>query len=649
MNRNIYSLICGLVMTTVTFTACDYLDIVPVEQPSLDDAYSRPEQTLGFLYSCYSGLNKWNPADYQNEDVSSTDEYVLPVAGNWCLNSYDIQTNQRSSATGGDWHWRYCGYDCIHQCFLFMNIVDNAPGLTNEQRTVWEAKALVAYYHFMILRKYGPCPIMDRAYDEDTETSDMPGRSHYDHVTKYIVDLLDEAMPDLPDRWTDGNWGRIDKVVAKAIKARVLLYAASPLWNGNSLYESGKLEWKNETWTDGDYGRQLVNPVYDRKKWEVAKDACEEALTFALGHGLKLYEETKFDELEDADSPDSEFMMYVLRMRYALLSRPNAIGKCQEVVWGTANQSNIVMASLPRRMYVQTDGLWKDGWSGVAPTLNAVEKFYTKNGKPIDKDPEFPAKSDWFKLAGKAVVDKEPCYNRNNLKEDKIINLNTRREPRFYAWMGYDGGEFGIKLINGTSMTLDFMDKDLQGYNPNISARDYCKTGFLCQKWIHPSLTFTSNGGSNEGTYSSQRPLIRMAELYLNLAECYAALDDNANFLKNINPVRKRAGIPELKESDLTSDMTATDWVRNERFIEFYGEGIRFYDLRRWMIGKEAYGHKFYGMNMNQYIGPTFEQYNTPKVISEYEDVDWNDRMYIMPLYFEEVDKTKNLIQAPGY
>lgn len=655
MKLNIfYRVITGLAIT-VCFSACNYLDIVPVEQPSWEDAYQRPEQTLGYLYSCYNGLEKWNPINFQNEDVSSTDEYVLPVADNWCLNSYNIQTNQRSSASGGDWHWRYCGYDPIRICHLFMEIVDVAPGLTDEQRSTWkaEAKALMAYYHFMVLRKYGPCPIMDHAYDAGTPGKDMPGRSHYDKVTKFIVEKLDEAIPNLPDRWTEGNWGRIDKVVAKAIKARVLLYAASPLWNGNNLYESGSLEWKNDKWQDPEYGKQLVNPTYSRQKWIDAEQACKEALSFAESQGLALYENSDFEELKSLPATftdkQREFMKYVFRMRYALLSRPNSIGKCQEVVWGTAGQSNTPIASIPRRLIKKTDGLWWDGWSGIAPTSNAANMFYTSNGKPISKDQDFYSENEWFKAANDEVVQNEPSYSGNLIKGE-IINLHTKREPRFYAWLAFSGGEFGTKVVEGEPLILEFRNDQLQGYNPSISARDYCRTGYLCQKWIHPSLSYSRhNADSNENSLTSPRPLIRMAELYLNLAECEAALENTTEFLKAINPVRTRAGIPALTQTDLASNMTATDWVRNERFIEFYGEGIRFYDIRRWMEGEKAYGNGFQGFDMISNQNPAMETFNRFVTINEYQDVAWDDRMYIMPLFYSEVDQSENLIQAPGY
>ena len=91
-----------------------------------------------------------------------------------------------------------------------------------------------------------------------------------------------------------------------------------------------------------------------------ARDACKEALDFALRQNLELYQESNFDELKNVDANQKDFMKYVFRMRYALLSRANATGKCQEVVWGLADQSNIVNGCLPRRMFKKTDNTWQD-------------------------------------------------------------------------------------------------------------------------------------------------------------------------------------------------------------------------------------------------------------------------------------------------
>lgn len=94
-----------------------------------------------------------------------------------------------------------------------------------------------------------------------------------------------------------------------------------------------------------------------------------------------------------------------------------------------------------------------------------------------------------------------------------------------------------------------------------------------------------SDGGSNVS--AMKRPLIRLAELYLNLAECYAELGNTEEALIYLNDVRERAGIKALSQSDITPDMPLIDWIRNERFVELWGEQHRYYDLRRWCLAPE--------------------------------------------------------------
>ena len=102
-----------------------------------------------------------------------------------------------------------------------------------------------------------------------------------------------------------------------------------------------------------------------------------------------------------------------------------------------------------------------------------------------------------------------------------------------------------------------------------------------------------------------------MAELYLNLAECYAALDDTPNAIENLNIIRERAGVRDLTTADMT-DMNITEWVRNERFIELYEEGHRYYDLRRWAIAPQMLKAGLrYGLN-GLALNPSFEEFNTP-------------------------------------
>lgn len=633
--KNIKQWSCAFMAAMFLMTSCDFLDVVPPEQAKLPDATKTVESTLGFLYSCYAGVR--NPMPYTDIEASA-DEYALPPL--WMHTShkaaYDLNTPQSLL----DHRWgRF--YRFIGQTLLFLKELDKTNVVTDEKRKEWiaEANFLLAYYHFEILRFYGPCPITDTYIPENTPTSEYNGRSHYDYVTEWIVNKLDEAIENgLPQKRSDvSEWGRATTVIAKALKAKVLLYASSPLWNGKFPYPN----WENKVETPG-YGKELVSKTYKKEKWVRAEKACKEALQSALDNGYELFQnEEKYKEYNISlpyipgvninQSEGEKFAKKVLLMRYVIQMRPYEGNR--EIIWGLNSDDSNTTCSMPTRVLKHNNGTWFNGWSGISPYLYTIEHFYTKNGKLPEKDPLFRPKADWLKSAGIQG------------RED-IININLDREPRYYAWIAFNGGDFSSAICEGKPLKLEMRDGEKQGYNPNNFNRDHCVTGFLTQKYIQPNLNRSRN---NSWNYEAKpKPLIRMAELYLNLAECQDMLGDKNGAIQNLNVIRKRAGVPELQESDITAEMTLTDWVRNERFIELWGEGHRFFDIRRWVEGPKYLGAgKREGLNAEEKINPTFEEYNRRiKVPQPYK---WSPRMYIAPIFYNESYKNPQMVQAPGY
>ena len=186
------------------------------------------------------------------------------------------------------------------------------------------------------------------------------------------------------------------------------------------------------------------------------------------------------------------------------------------------------------------------------------------------------------------------------------------------------------------------------GFNTG-NARNCVGTGYLTKKFIDPNIYYGSDGTRTHTAI--RRPFLRMAELYLNLAECYAALDNTGEALSNLNEIRRRAGFDDLTESDITSDMTLTDWVRNERFVELFEEGHRYYDLRRWVIAPEMLkAGTRYGLDGHR-VNPSFEEFNKPKLINQ--PFKWDDRLYLLPVWsrsgMDELYSNPQLVQAPGY
>lgn len=613
--------------------SCDFLEVVPAEKPTLPDATKDYNATLGFLYSCYAGIQ--NPVYFARAE-GSADEFAIPeLWGYACQNvGYGLYTPSNLIDHRWGTYYRFIG-----QCHLFLQELENAKGITDADKIRWiaEAKFLIAYYHFEVLRFYGPCPITDSYIAMDTPNSEYNGRSHYDYVTNWIVDLLDEASFDLPTTIRDNEWGRATVAIAKSIKARALVYAASPLWNGEFPYPN----WTNKVETPG-YGTELVSRTYDRSKWERALTACNEALEAADAEGFELFRDETLYSSANISLPyipgmsnNAEFDAFkkkVMLMRYVINAKPTEGNR--EFVWGlNVGNDQMVIHALPTRVIQQSNGNWYSGYSGIAPTLNSAEFFYTANGKTPAMDQNFAREDEWF-------------TSGNLTGREDIIKLNIGREPRFYAWFAFDGGDYGSRIKNGQPLILQLRNDQQQGLNPALFNRDHCSTGYMSQKYLRPDAVVNASGSLSIGG-DVPRPLVRMAELYLNLAECQAALG-NTDAIETLNIIRDRAGVPLLQESDITSEMPLIEWVRNERFIELWGEGHRYYDVRRWVQAPKYFAAGVRkALNIEEKQNPSFEEFNKPVQLAR--PYLWETRMYMAPIFYNEAYKNPQMVQAPGY
>lgn len=631
-----------IILPVCCFAACDYLDVVPPETADFGDTMRDKDDAIGFLYSCYASIGYSAACNNLGAIESSTDEYVNPLL--WARMGQQVSWNQLSPTYNSNWSpvslpWNPC-YNDLGQCHLFLKTLDelNPKGVTMADRERWKAEILFlqAYYHFRLLQAYGPIPIVDHYYSQTTSKSELPGRSHFDYCVDKIVDWLDAAAKVLPATMDTENLGRATSTICKALKSRVLLYAASPLWNGSFPYP----QWQNTNYETPGYGKELVSTSYSREKWVRAKTACQEALDWALSEGNRSLFDLKTSEslramqqlnLPDIPGTDEEFKKKVMQMRYMMCTAETEGSK--EVIWGiaTARLSTNTLEAVPHWVVTKNDGSAWGGVCAMSPLLYTAEHFYTVNGKLPVNDSQLPEDS-WFESAGYS--------GREN-----IIRLNTKREPRFYAWLSFDGDEFGQKLTDGSPLIVQMRNSLKQGYNPGKFNRDNCVTGYSLKKWAAPNLTFRKDGGHNNRPVPA--PFIRLAELYLNLAECHAALGEQQPALDNLNEVRERAGITDVETKDL-NEMPLMDWIRNERFVELYAEGHRYYDARRWMIAPQLFkAGTREGLNAIEKENPTFDEFNRRVKIDQ--PFQWDDRMYLIPVSASEIYNNPQLIQAPKY
>lgn len=641
-----------LCMGMLVNTSCNYLDIVPPEQVSLKDAMDTHDGVLGFLYSAYAYSKNDNVGDlpygnYLSEINTTADDIINPhawandgSAGRMLLNTLSAQ-----NAPG---IWGHC-YNGIGQCLLFVSSLDKYDPagrgiISAAEDAEWrvEARALAAYYHFVILRRYGPIAILQDRLPLDAAQSSFPGRYHFDYCVDWICNELDECAKTLPAVRKEVEMGRMTSTICKTIKAEILLLAASPLYNGSYPYS----DFKNTKWETPGYGLELISRTYDASKWQRALTATNEAIALAEGAGNRsIYKGNAYkdagislNELYIPGGASDEFKEAVLRMRYlhfACEQEGNHETIMHAMVGGLFTQ---IFASAPKEYLVKSNGQHLSGYSGHNPTLNAVKRFLTVDGLMPENDPDYLDESEWYKSAG---------LGNEGAGRERIINLMVNREPRFYAWIAFDGGDFGLRWSNKKGLVINNLSKDAQGFKS--STRDNSVTGFYTQKYLPPTCGYGLDGATFGWANNPSRSIFRLAELYLNRAEINAVLGNTDDAIRDVNVIRERAGAKALTKAMIgVNGMTLLDWVKNERAVEFFAEGKRYFDIRRWVEGDKYLSlGKRMGLNALAKENPTFEEFNQP--ISLPYEYTFAPKLYLYPIQYGDVYANPQLVQNPGF
>lgn len=246
------------------------------------------------------------------------------------------------------------------------------------------------------------------------------------------------------------------------------------------------------------------------------------------------------------------------------------------------------------------------------------------------------------------------------------------REPRFYASIGFSGC---LWPMNSTTETGKFMVQIFYSKDGNsgMSAatqgdlRNYPITGYVPKKYVHPDDAWS---GANAAILNKSFPMIRYADILLMYAEAlnnltqshtieiidpYSDVENSQTFTRDIdeikrafNQVRYRSGLPGLTEEEASSPDAFFEALKTERMIEFFHEGLRYFDVRRWGIVKEEEAIPIMGMDTERTERDGY--YN--RVICNYSGVRnrvFKDKMVLLPIDRQEIKRVTTLDQNPGW
>lgn len=635
------ALVMGALIMVLPISSCKkpFLDVVPDNVSTIANAFVSKAEAEKYLFTCYSYLPTGADPTY-NVGLTAGDEVWVEDPANH-IRSTNVLQLPRGFQNSSDPIANYMNgsrdaagnYRAIRDCNVFLENVSDLTkvrdlDIDTRERWIAEAQFLKAFYHFQLFRAYGPIPIIDKNLAIDAPIDDVRvKRRPVDEVVAYIAGLYDLAAAKLPATIQNegSDLGRLTKPIALSMKARLLVTAASPLFNGNPDYNS----FKNKD------GEALFNSTYSAEKWKLAADACKAAIDACEAQSIKLY---KFP-MQTVKLSDTT--MTQMSIRNAMSEKWN-----DELIWGlTVN--NIGFSSFFQSMcagqydFNNADAAKSANRPLLGPTIKMAKMFYTKNGVPINED-----KTLDFSNISKLRVGTHA--ERFNIKEgETTARLNFDREPRYYADLGFDRGVW--YMANSPTKTdvdtwwLKARGAEIGQSSPIPIAGFYMKKAL---NWHYEWATVTY--------LNYPWPEMRLSDLYLLYAEALnEANGPGADAYTYINRVRERAGLPTVQDSWLNFSINPTKYttkdglrsiIQRERAVELCFEGQRFWDLLRW---------KTAGVELNSNVTGWSISENSPELYyrerSIYSRHFVIPRDYLWPIQESDLLINQNLVQNPNW
>ena len=638
----------------IIFSSCeqDYLDVVPDNIPTIDLAFNNRASALNFLATCYTYIPE-HANVVQNFSMLAGDEIWYYAENDFYMNnetSFRLAKGMQNVSNPYLNYWEggrgapHSLFNALRDCNIFLENLVTVPGLDEQERLRWldEVKVLKAFYHFWLMQMYGPIPIVENnisvgASAEETNVF----RDPVDDVVNYLVQLLDEVIEgeNLPGviNYIYTEQGRVTMPVAKALKAKILVLNASPIFNGNTDFNS----------LVDSQGNSLVNQTYDSQKWVLAKDALYDAIESAESNGHQLYE---CSQQIPINGELSEQVIQELSQRAAITEPYNT-----EIIWayGPEWSGDLQMWCQPR-WSADHSALFGFTKKSHAPTLNMVETFYTNNGVPIDEDITWNYGNRYDVVSTPLLDSNNENYHEYYIEDNySTSKLHTYREPRFYSTVGFDGGKwFSLETTNINN--IPYLDAKAGALSGKQGFEIYSITGYFAKKLVHYENVISQEGSTIKG-YSF--PIIRLTDLYLMYSEALNEVKESpdSEVYEYIQKVRDKAGLDsdgdlvntwQLYSSSPSKPSTKDgmrDIIHQERMIELALEGHRYWDLRRWKLADEYFSKPIRGWNI---FRPDVEGFY------EVENIYYRNYLikdYLWPISQNELLRNPNLVQNPGW
>ena len=618
--KNILSSILVLTLLIATTSCDDILDQKAVDAFNEESVFEDLNLTKAYLGRCYDfiGVDE-NQLLGLREDLlaGATDELL-------CIHrpsAYPMVKGIMSPDELGhldNWRFNWISwklYSNIKNVNILLANIDNVPTATTddeENLAIYKAEAyfIRAFDYVNLMRSYGGLVLVDQPFELGEDFLSI-NRSSLDATLDFIIADLDKAIAGLPTK-DEMEQGRATKGAAAALKSRLLSWSTGELMHGS--YSSDPLV------SFQSHSRESILTLAQT----IAKEIMDGNYgDYSLTGGT-----------DDPPSPLTEADIDAYSENFFNIFTQKGEWN-DEAIWGVQH--------LQAQGNQTTQNRWwgpngYHNWGNNGPNELAVREFEMADGSPFV----------WDKYNPGDIEVREATAAE--LEADPEINPYVGREPRFYATVLFDGAPWMQRGQDGVS--ADPIGQVQTGYyvaadgsqvagldtrQGPIEAWNGTKNGYYIKKYQDPATV--GQFFNNENAWIE----MRYAEVILDYAEACIELNEVEKGMDALNMIRNRAGLPDKMT---TSQAEAREWYRHERMVEFFGEGDRWYMIRKWMIAEDVI-KTVHPIKIYHYEDGSHEWFYDTS--SDADERSWADKNYWIPISRTEINKAPQLKQNPGY
>lgn len=568
-----YKLFITLAASLFLTSSCYDLDVYPEDQLSSGTFFQTQDHADQIMMGVYSQM--------QSDDIFGRQfglDCLGGIGSGYDPASYAVIGRGTYNSTSGLVTGKFKNlYEGIARANILLQNVDRCD-MSDELKLRYKAEArfMRALYYFTLMDFFGPVPV----YDESTIVAEdfmnmLEPRKSLEEVRKFIIDDLDNADTYLPTEWDASNAGRATKAAAMSLKGKVLLYA---------------------------------------KEYEAAKECFEAVVTNKEG---------KYGEKE-------------LYPDYAGLFKPGG-DESSEMIFAIQNIGGVGQDfGMPTTFYMGSRASYGSCWNNVMAPIDFVDSYECKNGKPFDWNDYFEGYNENIDIRKEvlyAKLDNSKKVVTYPASRDKLLEMYENRDPRMKASIILPYTHYAGWVKNAPKDT-EFILLEKQGDAHENNGFIRVNQNYQLYLWRKFVAEGNMDGAiNNRADTPINFPIIRLADVYLMLAECYNQMEngDQEKAVYYINKVRNRASVnmPEINNGDSWMEARTKEEVfariRHERAVELAAEGWSFSDMRRWGLLEEVAGPVKDIVNKKLY----------DRVV--------NERDYLWPIPQDEIDKNPNL------